>query len=407
LETIEQAWGNVDDEKLWAMRSQARQPLIAAIRQRLARQQAACEMTEEDLGQCLQILDPNALTIGFARRFAGYKRPTLLLADPDRLTRLLTNPHRPVQLIIAGKAHPQDEEGKGLVRQWNDYLRQPGVRGHGVFLVDYDMGLAAELVQGVDLWLNTPRRPWEACGTSGMKVLVNGGLNLSELDGWWAEAYEPGVGWALGDGKEHDHDPVWDAAEAEELYRLLEEEVVPAFYTRDGRGIPTAWVARMRQSMGRLTPRFSCNRMAREYTEDYYLPAASAYKRRAAGKASLSVALEQWHLSLASHWHQVRFGQLTVQESALGNLFRVEIHLGELSPAAVRVELYAEGLEPEADPVRVIMARGERLKSPQPGYEYNATVSTERPARDFTPRVIPFHAEASVPLEGNFILWRK
>ncbi len=407
LETIEQAWRNVDDEKLWSMRNQARQPLIAAVRQRLARQQAACGVTKEGLMQCLQVLDPKVLTIGFARRFAGYKRPTLLLADPDRLTRLLTDAQRPVQLIIAGKAHPQDEEGRRLVRQWSDYLCQPGVRGHGVFLEDYDMGLAVELVQGVDLWLNTPRRPWEASGTSGMKVLVNGGLNLSELDGWWAEAYEPGVGWSLGDGQEHDHDPAWDAAEAEELYLLLEQEVAPAFYTRDERGIPTAWVARMRQSMARLTPRFSCNRMAREYTDDYYMPAASAYRRRTAGNASLAVAMEKWHISLTNHWRQVRFGQVTVQESSVGNLFQVEVRLGKLEPAAVRVELYAEPLPRESNPVRVTMDRGEMLAGPGVGYRYHATVSAGRAARDYTLRVIPYHAEASVPLEANFILWQE
>ncbi len=407
LETIEQAWRNVDDEKLWSMRNQARWPLVKAVRQRLARQLAACGVTKEGIMQCLQVLDPNALTIGFARRFADYKRPTLILADPDRLTRLLSDAKRPVQLIIAGKAHPQDEEGRRLVRQWSDYLRQPAVRGHGVFLEDYDMGLAAELVQGVDLWLNTPRRPWEACGTSGMKVLVNGGLNLSELDGWWAEAYEPGVGWSLGDGQEHDHDPAWDAAEAEQLYILLEQEVVPAFYTRDERGIPTAWVARMRQSLAQLTPRFSCNRMAREYTDDYYMPAATTYRRRVADNATLSAAMEKWHIALTNHWRQVRFGEFTMQESSVGNLFRVEVFLGGLEPAAIRVELYAEPLPGDAGPVRVTMDRGEMLAGPGVGYQYHAAVSAGRPAKDFTPRVIPYHVEASVPLEANFILWRE
>jgi starch phosphorylase len=406
LETIEQAWQNVDDEKLWSMRNQARQPLIKAVRQRLSRQLAACGVSKEGLMQCLQLLDPHVLTIGFARRFAGYKRPTLLLTDPDRLTRLLTDSQRPVQLIIAGKAHPQDEEGKRLVRAWSDYLRQPEVRGHGVFIEDYDMGVAAELVQGVDLWLNTPRRPWEASGTSGMKVLVNGGLNLSELDGWWAEAYKPEVGWALGDRQEHDHDPAWDIAEAEQLYTLLEQEVVPAFYTRDSRGIPTAWVARMRRSMAQLTPRFSGNRMVREYTDDYYLPAAKAYRRRAADKAGLAAAMEEWHLALTNHWQQVRFGQFTVRESSGGSLFQVEVYLGELEPTAVRVELYAEPLPGDANPVCIIMDRGEMLAGPG-GYQYQATLATGRPARDYTPRVIPYHAEASVPLEANFILWRE
>lgn len=407
LETIEQVWKNVNDDELWSMRNAARKPLIKAVRRRLTRQQAACSVKEEGLMQCRQVLDPQVLTIGFARRFASYKRPGLLLTDPERLTRLLTDPERPVQLIIAGKAHPQDEEGKRLVREWSEYLRRPEVREHGVFLEDYDMGLAAELVQGVDLWLNTPRRPWEACGTSGMKVLANGGLNLSELDGWWAEAYDPGVGWSLGDGREHDHDLAWDATEAEELYMLLEQEVVPAFYTRDERGIPIAWVTRMRQSLARLTPRFSCNRMAREYTSDYYIPAATAYRRRAANKASLSAVMEEWHVALASHWRQLRFGKCTVQESSIRNLFLVEVYLGDVNPAAVRVELYAEPLSPDSPPVRVNMDRGEMLSGPDIGYQYHAVVSTVRSAQDYTPRVMPYHADTSVPLEVNFILWRE
>ena len=166
----------------------------------------------------------------------------MLLHDPDRLVRILTNPHRPVQLVIAGKAHPQDDAGQAMIKAWVEFVQRPDVRRYAVFLSDYDLVLAERLVQGADLWINTPRRPWEACGTSGMKVLVNGGLNLSELDGWWAEAYSPQVGWALGDGKEHDDDPAWDAAEAEELYDILEKQVIPAFYSRDNNGIATEWV---------------------------------------------------------------------------------------------------------------------------------------------------------------------
>ena len=222
------------------------------------------------------------MTLGFARRFATYKRPNLLLHDPERLLRLLTNPERPVQLIIAGKAHPADQAGQDLIQQWMHFIRRPEARPHVVFLSDYDMLLTEHLVQGVDVWINTPRRPWEASGTSGMKVLVNGGINLSELDGWWAEAYTPEVGWALGDGQEHGDDPAWDAVEADALYDLLEREVIPEFYTRDESGIPTAWVKRMRESMARLTPRFSANRAVREYTEQHYLPAAAAYRLRIA-----------------------------------------------------------------------------------------------------------------------------
>src|SRR5208283_288043 len=190
----------------------------------------------------------------------------------DRFARILTNPERPVQIAVAGKAHPADTFGKAMIQRWYAFSQRPDVRSHVAFIADYDLLLAEQLVEGVDVWINTPRRPWEASGTSGMKVLVNGGLNLSELDGWWAEAYTPQVGWALGDGREHGDDPAWDAAEAEALYDLLEREVIPEFYARDAQGIPTAWVARMRESMARLTPRFSVNRTVREYTGQHYLP---------------------------------------------------------------------------------------------------------------------------------------
>ena len=242
------------------------------------------------------------MTLGFARRFATYKRPNLLLHDPRRLLRLLANPERPVQLIIAGKAHPQDQAGRALIQEWIQFIRRPENRSHIIFLSDYDMLLTENLVQGVDVWINTPRRPWEASGTSGMKVLVNGGLNLSELDGWWAEAYTPEVGWALGDGTEHGDDPAWDAVEAEALYDLLEREVVPEFYARDRSGIPTAWVKRMRESMARLTPRFSANRAVREYTEQHYLPAAAAYRQRAAEKGATGRKLADWRHTLAEKW---------------------------------------------------------------------------------------------------------
>ncbi len=216
-------------------------------RERLSRLVASSGASLEEVEAAKHYFDPNALTLGFARRFATYKRPNLLLHDPQRLLRLLSDPRRPVQLIIAGKAHPADQAGQALIQEWMHFIREAGARPHVIFLSDYDMLLSEHLVQGVDVWINTPRRPWEASGTSGMKVLVNGGVNLSELDGWWAEAYTPEVGWALGDGQEHGDDPAWDAAEAEALYDLLEREVIPEFYARDEQGVPTAWVARMRK----------------------------------------------------------------------------------------------------------------------------------------------------------------
>ena len=276
--------------------------MIEYVRERLSRQLEASGASPEEVEGAKHIFDANALTLGFARRFATYKRPNLLLHDPERLLRILTDPQRPVQLIIAGKAHPADQAGQALIQEWTHFIRRTEARKHVIFLSDYDMLLTGQLVQGVDVWINTPRRPWEACGTSGMKVLVNGGINLSELDGWWAEAYTPEVGWALGDGKEHGDDPAWDAAEAEALYALLEREVIPEFYTRDPNGIPVAWVARIRESMARLTPRFSANRTVREYTEQYYIPAATAYRERAADKGAMGVQMVNWQRALEQNW---------------------------------------------------------------------------------------------------------
>jgi len=264
-ETLEQDRRRVSDATLWQFRSAASQALVDYARGRLSSQLAASGASPEAVDEARHLFDPNALTLGFARRFATYKRPNLLLHDLERLLRLLANPERPVQLIIAGKAHPADQAGQDLIREWIHFIRRPEVRPHVIFLSDYDMLLSERLVQGVDVWINTPRRPWEASGTSGMKVLVNGGINLSELDGWRAEAYTPEVGWALGDGREHGDDPAWDAAEADALYDLLEREVIPEFYTRDDSGIPTAWVKRMRESMAGLTPRFSADRLAKRH----------------------------------------------------------------------------------------------------------------------------------------------
>ena len=275
---LEQDIRQISDAKLWQFRTAATKSFVEYVRERLSLDMDTRGAPPEEVEAAKHLFDPNALTLGFARRFATYKRPNLLLHDPARLLRLLTHPQRPVQLIIAGKAHPADQAGQALIREWMHFIWQPEARPHVIFLSDYDMLLTEQLVQGVDVWINTPRRPWEACGTSGMKVLVNGGINLSELDGWWAEAYTPEVGWALGDGREHGDDPAWDAAEAEALYDLLEREVIPEFYARDAQGIPTAWVARMRDSMASLTPRFSANRAVGEYTEQHYLPAAAAYR---------------------------------------------------------------------------------------------------------------------------------
>ena len=237
-------------------------------------------------------------------------------------------------------------------------------------------------------------------------MLANGGLNLSELDGWWAEAYTPEVGWALGDGQEHGDDPAWDAAEAEALYALLEQDVIPAFYTRDATGIPTAWVARMRESMARLTPHFSANRAVREYTEQYYLPAATAYRQRAAAQGALGAQILHWQHTLAQHWAAVHVGSLQVETTGDVHVFQLQVYLDELAPEVVQVELYADAVNGEA-PVRHVMTRGRQLVGTANGYIYTARVSASRPAADYTTRLIPHHPDALVPLEAAQILWQR
>jgi starch phosphorylase len=396
----------VSDARLWQLRADNRKSFVEYTRERLSRQLTASGASPGAVDEAMHLFDSTALTLGFARRFASYKRPNLLLHDRARLLRLLSNPERPVQLIIAGKAHPADGEGQALIHEWITFIRQPEARPHVVFLSDYDMLLAEHLVQGVDVWINTPRRPWEACGTSGMKVLVNGGLNLSELDGWWAEAYTPDVGWALGDGREHGDDPAWDAAEACALYDLLEQEVIPEFYGRDGAGIPTAWVRRMRESMARLTPRFSTNRTVREYTEAHYLPAAAAYRTRSADKSALGRQIVDWKHDLEEKWARLRFGELKVVTYGEEHVFEVQICLGDLDPTAVRIELYADGVSGSAS-VRQEMKRIRQRIGEPGGYVYSGTVSAARPRGDYTARAIPHRDGVAVPLEEARILWQR
>jgi len=406
MDTVEQDLARVADTALWAMRTHARKSLVSYARERMAPQLVSMAMKPDQAAVMCRCLDPDALTVGFARRFATYKRPGMLLHDRDRLIRILTDRDRPVQLVIAGKAHPADQAGQEMIRAWIEFMRRPEVCGRVVFFPDYDLLLAERLVQGADLWINTPRRPWEASGTSGMKVLVNGGLNLSELDGWWAEAYAPEVGWALGDGQEHGDDPAWDAAEAEALYALLERDVIPAFYTRDQLGMPTGWVAKMRASMARLTPRFSTNRVVREYTEKYYVPAAAAYRTRAADHGGPGAELIAWRQALAAHWQEARFSAMRVEMHGTEQRVTVQVRLGGLDPEAVRVELYADPVN-DGEPERHAMERARKLDEPDHGYEYGVGLPAARPLGDYTPRLLPRHPIASVPLEAHEILWQR
>jgi starch phosphorylase len=405
-EPLERCIRSLSDARLWQLRADASRSLVEYARERLSGQLAASGASPEAAKAAERIFDPKALILGFARRFAAYKRPNLLLHDPARLLRILADPQRPAQLIIAGKAHPSDRAGQALIRQWIEFIRRPEVRPHVIFLSDYDMLLTERLVQGVDVWINTPRRPWEASGTSGMKVLANGGLNLSELDGWWAEAYSPEVGWALGDGREHGDDPAWDAAEAEALYDLLEREVIPEFYNRDDRGIPTAWIRRMRESMARLTPRFSANRSVCEYTERYYLPAAAAVRSRAADRGAAGRQIVAWRRALERKWAALRFGEVNVETRGGQHIFEVRIYLHGLDPQAVRVELYANGVA-GADLVRQEMECVGQGNGEDDSSVYRAAVSAARPAADYTARLMPYREGVAVPLEDARILWQR
>jgi starch phosphorylase len=393
----------LSDEELWSLRAAERGDLVRYARARLHRQLARHGGVEDAARTARQVLNPDVLTLGFARRFASYKRPNLLLSDQARLLRLLTSPQRPVQLIVAGKAHPRDAEGKALIQQWTQFAARPEARPHVVFLDDYDMRLATELVQGVDVWINTPRRPWEASGTSGMKVLVNGGLNLSTLDGWWAEAFEADYGWALGEPGEQGGD---DVREAAHLYSLLENEVAPAFYDRDAGGLPGRWILRMRASMARLAPRFSSVRMLQEYIERTYLPAASLYRRRAAGERRIARELETWSRHLDQHWSGIRFGEVTAHANGGQLTISVPVRLGTINPDSVRVEIHADP-EDAGDPFVQQMAVVEPIPNVQNGNMYRATIHTARPPGHFTARVVPHHPEANIPIENPLIAWQR
>ena len=402
--SLAEAVGGLADDALWAMRCDSRLALVGFARGRLRGQLAARGHAPDVVDAAERVLDPNILTLGFARRFTDYKRPNLALADPARLRRLLTDPARPVQFVLAGKAHPADDAGKRLIQAWIALAGQPDLRGRIVFLEDYDLALAQQLVQGVDVWINTPRRPWEACGTSGMKVLVNGGLNLSMRDGWWEEAYAADVGWAVGDG-----DPLdgaeRDLRDAAELLDTLETRVVPEFYARDATVLPRRWLSRIRASLSTLTPIYSSNRMLQEHVDQLYCPAAAEFRRRSAGNAAEAVALCAWEDRLRAAWPRLHIGESTVVREGATLGFSAPIYLGDIAADDVAVELYAEpsgGLG-----ATVPMQRGPAIAGSLNSYIYTGLASAERPTEAYTVRIRPARAGARVPAELELILWQR
>ncbi len=350
----EKVWERVNqipDTELWRTHERARDRLVAFARQRLRRQLANRGQSNRDLELASEVLNSKVLTIGFARRFAPYKRAHLILKDIPRLERILTNPERPVQIVFAGKAHPQDEDGKKLIKDLIRITAMENLRRHMVFLEDYDMEIARRMVQGVDIWLNTPRRPMEACGTSGMKAAANGALQVSILDGWWDEGYDRELGWAIGSGETYDDSEFQDDLESRTLYDMLEKDVIPLFYERGADGLPRRWITMMKRSLYRLCPVFNTHRMVEEYWDRFYLPAAErGFQVRDKDWTGLR-ELARWRENIMFNWSSVAIREIRMQEVEgveVGHPYLVEadVHLGDLDPEDVVVEVYGGRVDP-------------------------------------------------------------
>jgi starch phosphorylase len=409
----EALWQRVDeipDEELWRTHERRRERLVAFARRRLAMQLQRRGAPPAEVQRASEVLHPDTLTIGFARRFATYKRATLLFRDVERLARLLGNPEQPVQILFSGKAHPHDQAGKALIKEIVHHARREEFRNYIVFLEDYDMNVARYLVQGVDMWLNTPRRPREASGTSGMKGTVNGVLNLSIVDGWWAEAYEPDVGWAIGSGEEYEDPGYQDAVESAALYSLLEKEVVPLFYARGRDGLPREWIAKMKAAMRCLSPFFNTNRMVREYTESFYLPAAERYWHLMDQDGARAGALAQWLRHMYQNWPQIRVERVEADGDAIqvGDVLNIQaqVHLGALEPKDVIVQIYwgqvdEDGRIPTGSTTVMLAddARGgSRLFT-------GAVQSFDSGRFGYAVRVLPHHRDLSDPYQPGLVLW--
>jgi glycogen phosphorylase len=410
-------WARVDDipdEEIWRIKERRRERLVLFARNRLRHQYEQRNRSNFELRRAREVLNPNALTIGFARRFATYKRATLILSDPDRLIRLLTDEQRPVQILLAGKAHPRDDGGKQLIREIYQFAQRPEVRNRIVFLEDYDLVVARHMVQGVDVWLNTPRRPMEASGTSGMKVLANGGLNVSILDGWWAEGYDPRVGWAIGKGEDYADPDEQDRVEAGALYELLEKEVVPLYYDRGTDGIPLAWLSRIKTSMRTLCPVFNTHRMVSEYAERFYFPATRRYERLRENDMERAKQLVDWKQRLRTHWSQVRIESVVAQTGAdgqnpcVGTSIEVtaQVRLGQLTTDDVVVQAYHGPLDADHQ-----VTQGETTTlAPIANVDGVCRYVGELPCSNsglqgFSVRVLPAHPDAQLPQELPLITW--
>jgi starch phosphorylase len=422
--TDKAAWqraGSISAEELWRTHERRRERLVSFVRARLRAQLQRRGAPHSEIDATEEVLDTQALTIGFARRFATYKRANLILRDPERLAKILNDPNRPVQLIFAGKAHPKDDAGKDLIRQIAVVARQEKFRRRLVFLEEYDMGMARYLVQGCDVWLNTPRRPREASGTSGMKAAANAVLNLSTLDGWWNEAWRDwqdkseSFGWAIGRGEAYESPEYQDQLEAEALYYLLERDVIPSFYDRGADRLPRRWIGRMKSSIGTLCHLFNSHRMVQEYSEQFYCPAAARYRRMTVDGMSRTKALAAWKARVQQAWPKVRVevldGEKTTDVQAGSKVrSRARVYLGELTPDDVAVELYLGCVDGKGEIVEASATRMESVGPDKDGsflFEAGAVPCRRSGLHGFTIRVLPRHPDLTTQFIPGLVVWAK
>ena len=392
-------WDRVElipDAELWRSHERMRERLVGFVRSRMHKQAQKKGSHRATIEAASQVLDPEALTIGFARRFATYKRAALILRDPARLAKILNNPERPVQLIFAGKAHPKDQPGKEIIRQLIHLAEEEGFSHRLVFVEDYNIEVARYMVQGVDIWLNTPRRPYEASGTSGMKVPPNGGINLSILDGWWCEGYEQGNGWAIGGGEDFEDEVYQDEVESLALYDLLENEIVPIFYERSNDDVPREWTRIMKNSMRTVSAEFNTNRMVEEYTQRFYVPALENAQRLESDDFNKAKILGQWREDTFKGWGNLKISCVDAPPLAAHPMgtqmpVRAAVLLGDIPVEDVLVEVYhgllnASG-EIEDGETDTLFSTGEKHKG---AMIYSGNISCRRAGlRGFTVRAVP------------------
>ena len=421
-------WANIDqisDEEFWRCHQRCKERLIAFARRHLKAQMERRGTYHSELNKAEEVLDPEALTIGFARRFATYKRANLLFKDPARLAKMLSDTKRPVQFIFAGKAHPRDNEGKEIIREIVHFAAQYDVKRRLIFLEDYDINVAKMIVQGVDIWLNNPRRPWEASGTSGMKAAINGALNMSTLDGWWCEGYRPDGGWAIGAGETYD-DPVYqDMVESQAVYNMLENEVIPLFYTRSADNLPRGWIYRVKKSMRLITPQFNTRRMVMEYANRCYLPAQSRWEYMVSDNMSKAKSLAAWKANTQSAWAGLVIKDVAVElgngeganeldaknpQLKVGSKLKVSalVKLGRLTPADVSVELYHGPLDARGNITEGSVIKMEHKGSSGADNEHwfsGLTPCHVSGRRGVAVRVVPKHPDINNPHELGLVLW--